>query len=275
MPEQGSSISRVKSFTLVNAEAPVDSYELLEFKSDVAINYRDYNICNYNIRVNVQDCGHKVDSVLIDWDGTRSCEKATPYAVFYDSNSALIDLGNYGKYDNEIMSVGTHVLTATPFHGSDCNGTSGEPLTVAVDVSVDGLQQCPGGVANLDLYDADSDKVVTSLFNGMTVCPPKNFTVRACQAPCFNAGEIKWMYFQLFNMSCAAPYPLVMSYNDTTKKDFFLFDKIPGDILGGPRIPNGKYKLTATPYGNYVDANGKLVSYAEGMTQKVSFDVQC
>ena len=276
VPEQVSAISRVKSFTLVDAEANITSYELLEFSSDVAINYRDYDICNYNIRVNVQDCGQQVDSVLIDWDGKLSCEKTTPYSVFFDSNPSNVDLGPYGKFDNEIMSLGTHVLTATPFSGSNCNGTSGEPLTVAVDVSIDGVQTCPGGVANMELYDADSDKVVSSLVTGMTVCPPKNYTVRACQAPCYDEGEIKWMYFQLFNMSSATlPYPLVRSYNDTTKKDFFLFDKIPGDILGGPRIPNGHYKLTATPYGNYVNSQGHLISYAEGLTQEVIFNVYC
>lgn len=276
IPEQVSTSSRVKSFTLVDAEAPIGSYELLEFSSNVAINYRDYNSCNYNIRVNTEGCGQKVDSVLIEWDGKLSCEKSTPYSVFFDSNPSMADLGNYGKFDNEIMSLGVHNLTATPFSGSDCNGTSGEPLKVVVDVSIDGAHTCSGGVANMEIFDADSDKVVTSLVSGATVCPPKNYTVRACQAPCINDGEIKWMYFQLFNMTSGElPYPVVRSYNDTTKKDFFLFDKIPGDILGGPRIPNGHYKLTATPYGNYVNSNGKLMSYAEGMTQEVIFDVRC
>jgi hypothetical protein len=293
----GTNVSRVTSFTLVDSEAPITTYELATFSRTYTLDHREIHNCNYNIRVNVQDCQFKVDSVLIEWDldvprkglnyGNISfCEEYTPYAVFGDPQRGTPkDLGPYTPLFNDAtLFLGTHKLKATPYSGSLCNGTAGTPLNATVKVVADGKADCPGTVANVEIINATSKKAVDSLEPYHKYCLPSNYTFRACVAACRD-GEIKWVYFQLYRLDfvnfCDVWTPVGLPYNDTTKPNFYFHESADGAVIGGSNYPlaNGFYKLIVTPYGNIWNNSytpPKVISsYGKGDKYTIPFFVYC
>ena len=88
----------------------------------------------HNIRANVAVCvPDVVDSVLIVLDGKSRCERYEPYAAFGDSST--IDVPNdSAEYFGKTIAVGSHVITATPFSGSKCDGVAGEKFEQEFEV---------------------------------------------------------------------------------------------------------------------------------------------
>jgi hypothetical protein len=293
-PVPNTAVSRVTSFTLVDSEAPNTTYELDTFSTSYTLEHRDVNKCNINIRVNVQDCEFKVDSVLIQWDldvpkkglnygNLTYCEEYTPYSVFGDGQRGTPkDLGPYSPlFSDATLFLGTHKLKATPYSGSLCNGTAGTPLNATVKVVADGKADCPGTVANIEIINATSKKAVESLFPAFdTYCLPSNYTFRACVAPCRD-GEIKWVHFQLFKADWKKKWVLYHQYNDTTKPNFYFHESSNGAVVGGSNypLPNGFYKLCTTPYGNIwnntVTPTKLISSYGNGTSYCVVFLHYC
>jgi hypothetical protein len=293
VPVPNTGVTRVTSFTLVDSAAPNTTYELATFSNTYTLDHRAVHNCNYNIRVNVQDCEFKVDSVLIQWDldvpkkglnygNLTYCEEYTPYAVFGDGQRGTPkDLGPYSPLFNDAtLFLGTHTLTATPFSGSLCNGTAGIPLNATVTVVADGKADCPGTVANVEIINATSKKAVGSLVPDSRYCLPKNYTFRACVAPCRD-GEIKWVYFLLERFTYAEGWTVIRPYNDTTKPNFYFHESANGAVVGGSNYPldNGEYKLTLVPYGNIWNNTvvpAKLTSsYGVGDPYTIYFVVDC
>jgi hypothetical protein len=292
-PVTGTAVTRVTNFTLVDSAAPNTTYEIATFSSTYTLEHRHVHNCNYNIRVNVQDCEFKVDSVLIQWDldvpkkglnygNITYCEEYTPYAVFGDGQRGTPkDLGPYSPLFNDAtLFLGTHTLTATPYAGPKCDGTAGAPLNATVKVLADGTAHCPGTVANVEIINATSKKAVESLFPALdTYCLPLNYTFRACVAPCRD-GEIKWVHFQLYHLDCLK-WKLVREYNDTTKPYFYFHETANGAVSGSFNNPleDGLYKLIATPYGNVWNNTvtpAKIISsFGKGDTYVIPFAVKC
>jgi hypothetical protein len=291
-PVPGTAVSKVTSFTLVDSAAPNTTYELDTFSTTYTLNYREKNRCNYNIRVNTQDCEFKVDSVLMQWDlnvpkkgqnygNYTYCEEYTPYAVFGDGQRGTPkDLGPYSAlFDDVTFSLGTHTLTATPYSGSVCNGTAGVPLNATVQVVVDGKTDCPGAVANVEIFNATSRKPVGSLTPFSYLCLPSNYTFRACVAPCRD-GEIKWVHFYLEKWTGGA-WTFERQYNDTTKTNFYFHESANGAAIGGSgtALANGLYQLTMTPYGNIWNNTvvpARLISsFGQGDPYSFTFTVDC
>jgi hypothetical protein len=108
---------RISGFTLVDADLDEDIMPLADFaKKDGLL----------NIRANVAVCVPSVvDSVLIVLDGRSRCERYEPYAAFGDSST--IDVANdAAQYFGKKIGVGAHLITATPYSGSKCDGVAGE-----------------------------------------------------------------------------------------------------------------------------------------------------
>ena len=147
-------------------------------------------------------------------------------------------------------------------------------MSSVITVTTDGESKCPGGIVNLELYDAQKDVFVKNLVeDGSIYCIPANYSVRACTAAC-PGGDIKWVVFDLYNVSAGVPYPKIYSYNDTTKYDFYMNDKQKGDVFPVPEhLTPGVYHLVATPYGNYYNSNGVLLDYYQGTPYDVQFIV--
>jgi hypothetical protein len=292
-PIPQTNVSRVTSFTLVDSAAPNTTYELATFSNTYTLDHREVHNCNYNIRVNVQDCEFTVDSVLIQWDlnvpkkglnygNITYCEEYTPYSVFGDGQRGTPkDLGPYSPLFNDAtLFLGTHTLTATPYSGSLCNGTAGTPLNATVKVLADGKADCPGTVANVEIINATSKKTVESLVPGV-YCLPSNYTFRACVAPCRD-GEIKWVHFELYQYRFDwLNWTVIRPYNDTTKPNFYFHESANGAVVGGSNypLPNGVYKLLVTPYGNIWNNTvtpAKLISsFGKGEKYAIPFIVYC
>jgi hypothetical protein len=293
-PVSGTAVTKVTGFTLVDSEAPNTTYELATFSTAYTMDYKALGRCNYNIRVDTQDCGaSKVDSVLIEWDlnvprkginnGNISfCEEYTPYAVFGDvqRTTPLKELGPYSPLFNDVtFFLGTHTLKATPYSGPKCNGTAGTPLSATVLVTSEGSAACPGTVANLEIFNKVTNKAVGSLVDydvggsRATYCFPTNYTINACVAPCRD-GEIKWVLWELYRPYNKTSSLKIFTYNDTTKIGFALDEEKPS-----PQLTDGNYLLVVTPFGNIWNNSvvpAKLLSsYGPGTPQYIRFTIDC
>ena len=151
----------------------------------------------------------------------------------------------------------------------------GTPLTATIDVKLGGTTVCPGGIANLEVFNAATDKVFANLEDGKSYCFPPSWTINACPVAC-KGGEIKRVYFELYKR-LGYSSNLIYTYNDTTKPYFSLFDTNAGGnnlfgnngTLAGP-LADGTYTIIVTPIGNY----GGL-SFVPGENHAVTFEINC
>ena len=110
----------ISGFTLIDADLDEDIMPLADFfKTDGML----------NIRANIAVCVPKVvDSVMLVLDGKSRCERYEPYSVFADDSSTDIS-NDAAAYFGNTIGVGSHVITATPYTGTKCDGTAGETFT--------------------------------------------------------------------------------------------------------------------------------------------------
>ncbi|MDB5297374.1 MAG: polymorphic rane protein, partial [Phycisphaerales bacterium] len=107
-----------------------------------------------NVRANLSAGG----SVRFGLDGTYSrVETAAPLALFGDAGA--------NKYNPWTPSVGTHVLTVTPYAGPNASGVAGQPVTVTFQV----VNAVPPVLGKLVLVDATTGTDVGTLADGATV----------------------------------------------------------------------------------------------------------
>ncbi len=118
----------VSSFTVVNADTGVD---IATFASSGTINVKDTP--NINLRANASS----VKSVVFtDATTTTRIENTAPYA--YKGNAST----TYFKW---APSVGTYVIKAKPFAGSNGTGTAGAVATLTLNITNDAAQSGPAG----------------------------------------------------------------------------------------------------------------------------------
>ena len=111
---------KISGFTLIDADLDEDIMPLANFTKTVGM---------LNIRADVAVCVPEVvDSVMLVLDGKGRCERHRPYSVFADDSST--DIANdAAAYSGETIGVGKHVITATPYTGTTCNGIAGRKYT--------------------------------------------------------------------------------------------------------------------------------------------------
>ena len=128
MPVSGSCPAQVTGFTLVDAKRATDIMPLRSYvMSDVPE--------SLSIRADVLECSPKVTmSVYIDFDGVKRCESFAPYTVFGDGS--LQDVANdVAEYRGKAISVGRHVIKATPYTLDKCRGTAGRTRSLRFTVA--------------------------------------------------------------------------------------------------------------------------------------------
>jgi hypothetical protein len=114
-------LAAVASFTLINADTDVPLGPLAHGQT---INLAQLPTANVNIRA---DTAEPIGSIRFDFDGQLSfrIENTGPYALFGDTD---------GNYRAGSLSVGNHMLAATPFSQRNANGTAGSPLSIEFTV---------------------------------------------------------------------------------------------------------------------------------------------
>jgi hypothetical protein len=116
-----SSGQSVASFTLINAETDKDIGLLTD---GYTINFATLGTNRLSVRANTSPA--IVGSVVFTLDGVKVItENGAPYAIKGNSST---------DYYAWTPTVGSHILTATPYSGSNASGTVGTPKTVQFTV---------------------------------------------------------------------------------------------------------------------------------------------
>jgi hypothetical protein len=115
----------ISGFTLVNADLKQDVMPLGDFNLTKS---------RLNIRAEIAVCVPKVvDSVLLELDGKTRCERYEPYVVFGDEGITDVANNNARYFGNKI-GKGDHMIMATPYSGSKCDGMAGATFIQAFSV---------------------------------------------------------------------------------------------------------------------------------------------
>ena len=165
-----------------------------------------------------------VESVRMTFDNPpRSfCDEAAPYSVFGDSN------GNY--FDGDIR-IGSHLVTATAFAQSGCQGTAGTELSQSFEVVGCGIY--------FDIYDARDESLFSFLDWGIEVPSlPCEVNIEALAYCGFPVGAVR---MELRN---AATNTVVTTRTETVPPYFLFGDDNQGNIASGSIAP-GAYSIQA------------------------------
>jgi hypothetical protein len=114
-------VSAVNSFTLINADTDRVVGELY---NGAVIDLSDLGTSNLTVRANTYEA--VVGSVRFQLDDVVDVQNQAPYAFFGTRGG--------GDYVGVTVTVGTHVLTATPYSQGNAGGLGGVPQTVRFTV---------------------------------------------------------------------------------------------------------------------------------------------
>lgn len=122
-PSLPNAVSAIACFSLINADTdqPVAGFDPL---LNGAILNRANLPPNLNIRAHASPSS-SVSSVRFTYDGTSSIDNEAPYSL---------GSGTGGNYPPFTLTPGTHVLSATPYQGSNAGRLGGVPLTIRFTV---------------------------------------------------------------------------------------------------------------------------------------------
>lgn len=131
----------VTSLTLINADTDQPINGFAQMASGATIDFAQIGTRNLSIRANTNPAN--VGSVVFALDGNANyhTENAAPYAIAGDNTS-----NGVSDYLPWTPTVGSHMLTATPFSGSNGSGSKGTPLSVSFTV-VDGSASVGSGLS--------------------------------------------------------------------------------------------------------------------------------
>ncbi len=239
----------IVSFTLINTDTNQAVPDFDPIQDGTVINLYQFPTRNLSIRANSNP--QNVGSVRFVLNSSYSTvENVEPYALFGDN------AGNY----NPGLTIGRHVLTATPYENPWANGPEGTSLTLNFTV----IDQPPSptptptptptpaptptptptpipgdSVTSLSLINADNDQVVAgfeSLHDGavldLSSLPSRNLNIRANSNPS-TVGSVRFEFNASPSIENVAPYALC------------------GDFSGDYRpcgFTAGSYSLRATPF---------------------------
>lgn len=156
----------VTSFTLINADTDED---LLEMYDGIVIDVADLGVKpqRLNIRANVE--GQEPGSVVFGFDTNSeySIEQIFPYALGGDTDGS----GDYNPTGN-VMNLGMHTVTATPYSSYQGMGVSGFGLSVKFTL-VDGMNRVgdigmgDGFIFSRVYPNPTKDNVIVSMSDGI------------------------------------------------------------------------------------------------------------
>jgi hypothetical protein len=146
----------VVSLTLINADTEKD---IAVLTNGYVIDFAKIGTKNLNIRANTNPA--TVGSIVFGLDANSNfrVESYAPYAMGGDGN---------GGYDSWIPSLGSHVISATPYSAANASGTKGTPLSINVTVQSGSVSTGPS-IASFTLINADTDKDITTITDGSTI----------------------------------------------------------------------------------------------------------
>ena len=211
------------SYTLVNADTDLDIQPLT---NGAVLDLATLPTLNLNIRANTDPA--TVGSVVFDLSGAQAqvaTENFAPYALFSDYQ---------GDYFAWTPPLGSYILTATPFDGTNGTGTAGTALTLSFSVINSGT-----AINSFTLVNADTDLDLLTIPAGGTLnlaLLPRNLNIRANANAVTQSVELSLTGTQtMFATENVAPYALFSDFQG----DFFPWSPAP---------VAGTYTLTATPF---------------------------
>ncbi|MBO9699030.1 MAG: T9SS type A sorting domain-containing protein [Sporocytophaga sp.] len=140
----------VISFSLMNADTDQEiKYSLY----DGAVIDLAYLSSSINFRANAAPSS--IGSVRFNYDGTIRTENVAPYAYFGDTN---------GDYNPGALTVGSHILSAWPYTGSNATGSQGVGLTYHFTVINSAARMGSTETMQVNAYpNPSSDKINISI----------------------------------------------------------------------------------------------------------------
>ncbi|WP_045465309.1 PKD domain-containing protein [Sporocytophaga myxococcoides] len=162
------------SFSLINADT--DQSVFNNFQEGHIFYLSHYSTSNFNIVAST--IPGTVGSVRFEYDGKVSIENSAPYALYGDVN---------GNFNPGPLTLGTHIISATPYSGPNATGVKGLTRTVKFQVMISFPPYANAGhdkeivlpnnsvVLDGDAYDRDGtiQSVQWSFISG----PATNFTM--------------------------------------------------------------------------------------------------
>jgi hypothetical protein len=164
-----------------------------------------------------------VESVQVTFDNpARSfCEKDVPYSIFGDLN---------GNFFDKKLPLGPHLVTASAYAQSGCQGPVSTVLSQSFEVFGCGLY--------FDVYDASDDSVVFYLEEGIEL-PSLPCDVNI-EAIVYCGFDVEGVRLELLDTATDT----VISTRTETVAPYFLFGDTNGNISPGAIAP-GAYSITA------------------------------
>jgi hypothetical protein len=210
----------VSSFTLVNSVTEQDIF-FIENGDTIGHPEITSNYYYINVRANTLD---EVGSVVFNLDGNYfKTDNESPYALAGDHS---------GDYSTWHPKIGQHILTATPYSGSNGTGVTGQPLTIYFTVIA------ADKISDFTLVNSETDQDIIQLSDGgtlnLSMLPTDKLNIRANA----NVDHFGSVVFALndndnFHIENIAPFALTGHVNGNYNE----------------WIPTaGNYMLSAVPY---------------------------
>ena len=242
--------SPVTGFTLVDAHGDPPDPDLTAVADGATLDISSYATHWFNIRADVAAVP-PIGSMRLELDGPVSASRRenapAPYTVKGE---------NGDDYYGTSLPNGDYTVTATPYPGRDLSGNALPPATVDFTVT-GGVDPDASPVTGFTLVDARGgapDEDVTAIADGATldVSALGNhwLTIRADVADGARVGSVA---FTLTG-------PASVARTDTDPPFAMRRDDKNGDYYG-MKLPDGDYRITATPYTGR-DATGSSLPAA-------------
>ena len=224
----------IAGFTLVDADGGAPDPDIRGVEAGAVLDLSSLSAESFSIRANIASDAEP-GSVRLELTGPRTAmrtENASPYSLFGEDG-----LGDYG---GGTFPNGDYQLAATPYSGDDGRGEAGSTVSVAFSVtgSFDALAS---SVTGFTLVDADRDEDVVEIGTGAIVdvssSSADSFSIRANVRSSAGIGS----------MHLALRGPAPMTATQALAPYVLHGDDGNGDYGGGV-LPNGNYRITATPY---------------------------
>ncbi len=256
--------SPVHGFTLVNAQGAAPDEALTAIEDGATLDLASFGTEWFSIRADVWDAlgGRAARSVRMELDGPASeaeTDNTYPYALKRDDGE--------GDYYGMKLPNGDYRITATPYTRDD--GLGDALPTAAVDFTVTGgVDPDASPVTGFTLVDARGaapDEDVTAIADGATldVSALGNhwLTIRADVADGARVGSVAFTLTGPASVARTDSDPPFAMRRDDKNGDYY-----------GMKLPDGDYRITATPYTGREESGDTLPAAAVDFTVTGSYD---
>jgi hypothetical protein len=189
---------------------------------DLNYQYHDLSSSKLNIQA-IFNKSIPIASVRVNFLKRSYCEKEAPYSIFGDVR---------GDFRNDIIPLGSHVVTATPYATTGCQGSPGIPLTTNFDVF--------GCDIKFYIYDTSLHSIIAILDDSPAEIPilPCKINIEAVPFCGFDVESVKIELRDIVN-------DVVIHTRTERAAPYFIYGDTGGKPSSGSILP-GEYTLTAT-----------------------------